>query len=87
MHRANEQFWGKYNSLPDNIREVADRSFALLKCDAYHPSLQFKKVGTLWSVRVGRTYRALAVKDGQDYIWVWIGKHDEYQAMINKRQG
>jgi hypothetical protein len=27
-------------------------------------------------------YRALAVEDGNDFIWVWIGTHDEYERMI-----
>ncbi|CDI00961.1 hypothetical protein BN873_10217 [Candidatus Competibacter denitrificans Run_A_D11] len=34
--------------------------------DPLHPSLHFKKVGKLWSVRVGSTHRALAVEDGDD---------------------
>lgn len=28
------------------------------------------KVGNFWSVRVGINHRALAVKEGQDFIWV-----------------
>jgi len=24
----------------------------------------------------------LAVPDGRDYIWVWIGTHDEYERLI-----
>jgi hypothetical protein len=39
-------------------------------------------VGKLWSVRVGHNYRTLAVEDGSDFIWVWIGTHDEYKQMI-----
>ena len=26
--------------------------------------------------------RALAVKDGSDFIWFWVGKHDEYDRLI-----
>jgi len=44
----------------------------------WQPSLHFKRVGRLWSVRIGLSYRALAVEDGTDFIWVWIGTHDEY---------
>ena len=50
-----------------------------------YPSLHFKKVGKLWSVRVGIDHRALAVKDGDDYIWVWIGTHDEYKRLTKER--
>jgi len=37
-------------------------------------------------VRVGINHRALAVEDGADFIWVWIGPHDEYRRLI-KQQG
>jgi len=30
-----------------------------LKIDIYHPSLQFKEVGKVWSARVGISYRAV----------------------------
>lgn len=26
--------------------------------------------------QIGLSYRALAVEDGEDTIWVWIGNHD-----------
>jgi len=47
-----------------------------------HPSLRFKKVGEYWSARVSRNYRALAFEDDNDFIWVWIGHHDEYDKII-----
>lgn len=62
---------------------MSKQNFQLLKTNPWHPSLHFKKVGRLWSVRVGINYRALAVEDGKDYIWVWIGAHDEYERMIS----
>ena len=31
------------------------------------------------SVRTGIHYRALAIEDDEDYIWVWIGNHVEYK--------
>ena len=65
---------------------MARRNFDLLKEDPTHPSLHFKKVGKLWSVRAGSHYRALAVPDEPDFIWVWIGSHDAYERLI-KRQG
>jgi hypothetical protein len=68
--------------LPVSVQETAAKNFARLKSDPLHPSLHFKKVGKLWSVRVGSTHRALAVEDGDDYVWVWIGAHDEYERII-----
>ncbi|MEI6126075.1 MAG: hypothetical protein WCQ99_05915 [Pseudomonadota bacterium] len=85
MHKTTEQFWHRYFNLPKDLQESADDNFRLLKQNARHPSLQFKKVGKLWSARVGLAHRALAVEDGDDFIWVWIGSHDEYARMIKKR--
>jgi len=53
-----------------------------LKNNPYHPSLHFKKIGFFWSVRIGLDYRALAIEDGEDFIWLWIGNHDEYERML-----
>jgi hypothetical protein len=66
--------------------ESRPKKLELLKDDPSHPSLHFKKVGNLWSVSAGINYRALAVEDGADFIWVWIGPHDEHRRLI-KQQG
>jgi hypothetical protein len=60
-HVASRAFWDAYSKLPEQVRAVADKNYALLKTNPQHPSLQFKKVGRFWSVRVGLRYRALAV--------------------------
>jgi len=82
MHRATDRFWKLYESFPQEIRDIADKNYQLLKENPSHPSLQFKKVGKFWSARVGLSHRALAVEDGEDFIWVWFGTHDDYDRMI-----
>lgn len=84
-HRTTPRFWAHYQHLPEAVRDLADKSFQLLQRDPRHPSLQFKKVGNLWSVRVGLAHRALAVEDGEDFLWVWIGTHDDYDRLIRER--
>ena len=86
-HRANPKFWRFYRELPPEIRKLADANFALLKRDAHHPSLHFKKAGRFWSARVGIHFRAVAVERGRDLVWFWIGHHDEYDSIIEGRQG
>ncbi len=81
-HLATPEFWDCYNKLPNAIRALADKNFKLLKQDAKHPSLHFKKVGRFWSARVGIQYRALAVESGEDLVWFWIGAHAEYDRLI-----
>jgi hypothetical protein len=84
-HRASAKFWRFHAQLPENVRQLADESFARLKRDPRHPSLHFKKVGRYWSARVGVHYRAVAVADGNDVVWFWIGHHSEYDQLIGGR--
>ena len=81
-HFASPRFWAAYNALPEPMRELADRNFALLKANPQHPSLHYKKVGRFWSVRVGLRYRALAVEVDDGLLWFWIGSHADYDALI-----
>ena len=81
-HFASPEFWIAYEQLPEQVRELADKNFELLKRDSRHPSLHFKRVGRYRSVRVGSRYRALAVEVGDDLVWFWIGTHSEYDALI-----
>ena len=82
-HRAAPDFWPCYRSLPDEVRDLADKSFALLKSDPRHPSLHFKKVDKLWSVRVGARHRAVGVGLPDGVLWFWIGTHAEYDRVID----
>jgi len=82
-HLASPAFWAAYAALPEHIRAIADKNYALLKENPRHPSLQLKKVGGFWSVRVGNRYRALlAVEVEGGLLWFWIGSHADYDAII-----
>ena len=81
-HFASRAFWKHYEALPQETRRLADEAYARLRSDPRYPSLHFKKVGRLWSARVGGTYRALAVATGDDLIWFWIGNHADYERLI-----
>ncbi|HBC86097.1 MAG TPA: hypothetical protein DCZ94_03995 [Lentisphaeria bacterium] len=84
MHKTSDCFWDYLNKLPEPMQKLAAKNFALLKANPHHPSLQFKKTGKFWSARVGLDYRALSIKDGNDFIWVWIGSHADYERVINQ---
>jgi hypothetical protein len=82
VHRTTPQFWKRLEVLPKETQALAHKNFAILKQNPRHPSLQFKRIGDYWSARVGLHYRALAVEDGADFVWVWIGAHGEYDRLI-----
>ena len=82
MHRAAARFWDSYGRLPEPAKKTARQNFDLLKSNHRHPSLHFKRIGKFWSARAGLNYWALAVDDGPDFVWVWIGPHDEYENLV-----
>ncbi len=84
MHRTTARFWKCFENLPEPVKKISKKNFDLLKINPSHPALRFKKVGKFWSVQAGTNHRALAVEDGNDFIWVWIGTHDEYERMIKE---
>jgi hypothetical protein len=50
--------------------------------DPTHPSLHFKKLGRVWSARIGLHYRALGLMKDDTVEWFWIGPHDEYDRIL-----
>jgi hypothetical protein len=81
-HKTATSFWIGYEKLPPDIRGLADKNFQLLKLNQSHPSLQFKKVGKVWSARVGSHYRAIATPIEDGFLWIWIGTHAEYDKLL-----
>jgi hypothetical protein len=67
-----------------DVQELARKQFELLKSNPRHPSLRFKKIGEVWSVRVSKDYRALADEIDDGFYRYWIGRHDAYERMIRE---
>jgi hypothetical protein len=82
-HIKDPRFQPLFDALPAEIRTSAEKAFALLKQNPKHPSLHFKRIqGDLWSVRIGRNYRALAIEGESRFQWFWIGTHSDYDRLI-----
>jgi hypothetical protein len=79
---ASPRFWAAYKALPEDVRDLADKSYALFRQSPNHPSLHFKRVGRFWSVRVGLHYRALAIEVEDGLLWFWIGTHADYEKLV-----
>lgn len=86
MHKATKRFWKSFEDLPEQVQHIARKNFRLLQNNPSHPSLHFKKIGDFWSARVGLEFRALAVKVEEDFIWVWIGSHKDYEQLLKRRE-
>ncbi len=79
---ASPSFWESCAKLPENVRALADKNYALLRENPTHPSLQLNKVGRFWSVRLGLRYRALAVEIDAGLLWFWVGSHADYDNIV-----
>jgi hypothetical protein len=85
--RLAEDFLACFEKLPDAIKEQARKSYRLWKKDPYYPSLHFKRVHakeTIYSVRVGRGWRALGLVEGNSITWFWIGSHADYDKLLSQ---
>lgn len=81
-HFADPDFWYHYRQLPADVQALADKNFMLLKVDPRHPSIRLKKIGILYSARIGLHYRALAKEHTDGLQWFWIGYHSNYDQLL-----
>lgn len=84
-HKTVRRYWDFLATLLQEVQEVAHKNFVLLQSDPHHPSLHFKRIGTLWSVRVGDSYRALERDSPPNIVWFWIGHHSVYDRLIENQ--
>ena len=79
--RGTPAFWQLYRNLPTDIQQAARLAYRKFREDPAHPSLHLERLRSdsrAWSVRVTLNYRAVALRRGDDWIWVWIGDHQAF---------
>jgi hypothetical protein len=84
---TSERFRAAFGALPTRVQQSGRRAYRLFVTNPQHPSLQFKQVHPsrpIFSTRVALGYRALAVRDGDDLIWFWIGSHADYDRLLSQ---
>jgi len=83
--RATRQFWRLFHALPATTQREAQRAYRIFQTNPLHPALHFKKLegeDSIYSVRIGLGYRALAAVNRDRVIWYWIGSHSEYDRLV-----
>lgn len=83
--RITDDFVECFRRLPDDIKVLARKNYRIWRANPAHPSLRFKRVNRqepMYSVRVGRGYRAVGLLEGDTITWFWIGTHQEYDQLI-----
>ncbi len=88
--RRKKQFTQLYDRLPLRIRDKAEEKFQLFLSNPNHPSFQVKIVQATaqrprphWEYRIDRNYRATCFRDGDTYVWVFIGNHDDFERFYS----
>ena len=74
-----------FDSLPEHIKTNARKQYRIFFENQSHPSLRKKPVGStgnkkfkVYEVTVGMGYRATYFRDGDVYVWFWIGTHNSF---------
>lgn len=83
--RTTRKFWEKFDALPRETQGRARRDYRKWKKNPNTAGLNFKRVSDkkpIYSVRIGRDYRAVGLLRGDRIVWYWIGHHDEYDRII-----
>ncbi len=75
-----------FEQLPQDVQAQAYKVYQQFKQDPDYPGLQFKPVGPagVYSARIGRNYRVLGVKSGDEIVWFWIGTRGEYGKLLEQ---
>ena len=83
--RGTPEFWRLYRRLLPEVRAAARRAYTRFCENPAHPSLQLERLKDderAWSVRVSRDYRAVARRLGEEWVWVWIGSHEDFDRLF-----
>ena len=81
-HILDDDFWESCVKLPPDVQRRVPQKFQILRQNPRHPSVRLKKVRDLWAIRISKGYRALAREQEGNFVWFWIGPHDEYERRI-----
>lgn len=83
--RTTRRFRELFSALPAHVQRQAREAYRLFRQDPSHPGLHFKPVHPdppLYSARVGISYRAVGVRDGNTVVWYWIGSRASYDQLL-----
>jgi len=85
--RTTVRFRKMIEELPPQVRQQAREAYKLFRREPHHTSLHFKQVHTtklIYSARIGRDYRAVAIREEDTLIWFWIGSHSGYDKLLSQ---
>lgn len=87
--KRTKQFRARFDALPESVQQQANYAYHLFAANPAHPGLDFKQVskkGPTYSARIGIHYRALAIRKPDHWLWFWVGRHAEYDKLLDQLQ-
>jgi hypothetical protein len=85
--KTTRDFWKCFHRLPKTVKLQAIVVYQQWQNNPFHQSLHFKPVGQnvpVYSVRIGRDWRALGLLKENTVTWFWIGSHEDYNNLLKK---
>jgi hypothetical protein len=85
--RTVPDFWKLFDDLPSDVRRRAYKAYRRWRVNPFASGLRFKRVSEsapLYSVRIGRGYRALGLLEGDTIYWYFVGNHDDYERELKR---
>jgi len=87
--KRTKQFRARFEALPEDVQQAADKAYRQFKTDPAHPCLEFKQAsakGPTYSARIGIHWRAMAIHRQGYWLWFWIRPHAEYDKLLKQIQ-
>ena len=85
--RTTRRFRELFAALPAHVQQQAREAYRPFQQNPAHPGLRFKQVHAdppIYSARVGISYRAVGIRDGDTIVWYWIGSHADYDNLLKQ---
>jgi hypothetical protein len=83
--RRTAEFKRQFDQLPPTIQKLTTQKYQLFLRDPNHPSFRVQRIQSTkdhpyphYEYSITMDYRAACFKDGNTYVWIFIGKHSEF---------
>jgi hypothetical protein len=86
--RITLKFRKLFEELPQSVQQQAREVYRQFMRDPWHPGLRFKRIHNslpIYSVRIGKGYRAVGKRDENGVVWFWIGSHANYDKFLSQQ--
>ncbi len=83
--RTHRRFWEYFEELPSEVQALVSEKISAWAARSISPATAVQTAPwSVWSIRIGPYYRALARRHGDLVVWFWIGTHKERNNFIQQ---